>query len=700
MKLSSSTAASLALAAATGVQAADFSFNQHEPTGKPLVSSFFGVPTNATYDYVVVGAGTAGLAFASRLSGAGLSVAVVEAGGFYEVDNGNLSVVPGYTTFYTGTDPSNYQPLIDWGINTTPQPGSADRILHYARGKTMGGSSARNYFLYHRPTVGSHQQWADEAGDDSYLWENMLPYYKQSVNATPPNSALATNTTFLYDEEAFTPAGGPLQVYFGNAVDPFGTWARQAFQKAGMTALDGISSGNLLGSAYSPLTVDPIAAQRQSSESSFLREALNARRAPIVYPQTLATEIMFNDTTATGIKAMTAGTFGTPSLNFTLTARKEVILAAGVFQSPQLLMVSGIGNCDELAEFDIDCRVALPGVGKNMWDHPVFGVSHAVNVNTASAGQNNASLTAQLIELYLNQAAGPLSIFGAGYYGFEKLPEPYRSRLSNSTRAALDTIPADWPEVEWLPISAYNGYNLNKQTADPRDGRNYATLSAALIHPFSRGNVSLNSAHMWDHPKVNPAWYTAPEDIDLILQMFHRNREIWDIFVELGVAEPEEVFPGPDVQTDEQILQWIGESMACVYHAAATCKMGKASDEMAVVDSDAKVHGTEGLRVVDASALPFLTPGHPQSVIVSPLPYQFLYDDANASIVRSGREDRRPDYQCAIMYIVVAKNRGRRQPPLSIPALPYFYCLFLDTGTAGSCAHFFIHCTIFISTWA
>ncbi|MBE7158880.1 MAG: GMC family oxidoreductase, partial [Rhodospirillales bacterium] len=275
MKLPSSTAATFALAAASGVLAADFSFNQHEPVGKPLVSSFFGVPTNATYDYVVVGAGTAGLAFASRLSGAGLSVAVVEAGGFYEVDNSNLSVVPGYTTFYTGTDPSNYQPLIDWGINTTPQPGSADRILHYARGKTMGGSSARNYFLYHRPTVGSHQQWADEAGDDSYLWENMLPYYKQSVNATPPNNALATNTTFLYDEEAFTPAGGPLQVYFGNAVDPFGTWARQAFQKAGMTALDGISSGNLLGSAYSPLTVDPIAAQRQSSESSFLREALN-----------------------------------------------------------------------------------------------------------------------------------------------------------------------------------------------------------------------------------------------------------------------------------------------------------------------------------------------------------------------------------------------------------------------------------------
>lgn len=544
MRLSDSTAALLAIPLAHLSEADDFSFNQQEPVGKPLVSSFFGVPANATYDYVVVGAGTAGLALASRLSEAGISVAVVEAGGFYEIDNGNLSVVPGYTTFYTGTDPSNFQPLIDWGISTTPQPGSADRRLHYARGKTMGGSSARNYFLYHRPTVGSHQQWADEAGDDGYLWENMLPHYKQSVNGTPPNFDLYTNTTVLYDEEAFLPVGGPLKTYFGNAVDPFGTCARQAFAKAGLTPIDGISSGKLIGAAYSPLTVDPTATQRQSSESSFLREALNARQAPIVYPQTLATEIKFNGTKATGINAMTAGTFGTPSLSFTLTARKEVITSAGVFQSPQLLMVSGVGNCDELAKVGIDCKISLPGVGQNMWDHPVFGVSHAVNVNTASAGQNNATLSAELIQLYLQKAAGPLSIFGAGYYGFEKLPEPYRSRLSNSTRTALDAIPEDWPEVEWLPISAYNGYNLNKQTADPRDGRNYATLSAALIHPFSRGNVSLSSPHMWDLPQVNPAWYTAPEDIELILQMFHRNREIWDIFVDLGVADPEEAFPG------------------------------------------------------------------------------------------------------------------------------------------------------------
>lgn len=160
-------------------------------------------------------------------------------------------------------------------------------------------------------------------------------------------------------------------------------------------------------------------------------------------------------------------------------------------------MVSGIGNCTELRDFGIPCIVDLPGVGKNMWDQPVFGIAHEVNVLTASAGANNASLAAELVELYLTAGGGPLSIFGPGFYGFEKLPEPYRSNLSNETLAALETFPSDWPELEWLPNAAYNGNGSNKVTADPRDGKNYATLMVGLMAPLSRGSVALNSPHMW-----------------------------------------------------------------------------------------------------------------------------------------------------------------------------------------------------------
>lgn len=297
---------------------------------------------------------------------------------------------------------------------------------------------------------------------------------------------------------AFEPQGGPLQVSFSNAVDPFGTWCHLAFPRAGMPQIAGFDSGHLIGSSYAAVTIDPKTAYRSSSEASFLETALNNHKAPTVYKNTLATEILFNGTTAVGINAITAGTYGTPPVNFTLSAKKEVIVSVGAFQSPQLLMVSGIGNCTELSTFGIGCKVHLPGVGKNMWDQPVFGVAHEVDVDTASASANNATLAADLVQLYLTTGGGPLSIFGPEYYGFEKLPEPYRSKLSNQTLAKLDSVfPADWPELEWLPNAAYNGNGSNKVTADPRDGKNYATLMVGLIAPLSRGSVSLNSPYMW-----------------------------------------------------------------------------------------------------------------------------------------------------------------------------------------------------------
>lgn len=195
----------------------------------------------------------------------------------------------------------------------------------------------------------------------------MLPYFKRSVHFTPPNeTAFNLNSSNPYDADAFSPTGGPLEVSFSNAVDPLGTWCRQAFPLAGMPQISGFSSGQIIGSSYAAQTIDPGTGCRESSESSFLQTALNQHRAPTIYKNTLAAKIMFaaDGTTATGIEAVSAGTFGTPSVSFNLTARREVIVSAGALQSPQLLMVSGIGNCSELSEFDIPCKVNLPGVGK------------------------------------------------------------------------------------------------------------------------------------------------------------------------------------------------------------------------------------------------------------------------------------------------------------------------------------------------
>lgn len=567
---------------------------------------------------MVVGGGNAGLAIANRLAhNHNHSVAVIEAGGFYEVDGGNSSVVPGYATQGTGSKRNAYNPLIDWGFSTQPQPGAGGRTLHYARGKTLGGSSMRNFMLYHRPTEGSLRAWADQAGDEGFEFDALLPFYKRSCRYTLPDQALYHNSSNTQTPSAFSVHGGPLQVSFSNTVDSFGTWARRAFIALGMPQIDGLNSGRLLGSAAATFTIDPRNAHRSSSESSFLQDAIRRGSSLVVYKNALAQKVLFDaNKVATAVKVSTAGTFGTTAINYTLSARKEVILSAGAFQSPQLLMVSGIGPCAHLDQFGIPCIKDLPGVGQNMQDHPVFGVSHRVNVPTSSASANNATLAAQFAQQYLRNATGPLSIFGPGYYGFEKLPEPYRSQLRPESRDLLaQRFPDDWPEIEYLPVGAFNGDNQFKQPADPLDGHNYATINSALVAPLSRGTVSLAGPDMATPPLIDPQFIMHPVDVDLAVQCVKRQRQIWATLVDLGVADPVEYYPGANVTSDAQIRDFVQQSLRPVFHAAATCKMGRADDDMAVVDSAARVFGVQRLRVVDTSSFALLPPGHPQATV-------------------------------------------------------------------------------------
>ncbi|KAL8720301.1 MAG: hypothetical protein Q9225_002813 [Loekoesia sp. 1 TL-2023] len=574
----------------------------------------FGVPgVNPSFDYIIVGGGTAGLTVASRLAeDRALSVAVIEAGGYYEADNGNLSVTPGYDAAYAGTDPTLTNPKVDWGFDTTPQEGAAGRRLHYPRGKTLGGSSATNFMYYHRPTVGSAQKWASDTGDQSYTFRNLLPFYEKSIHYTPPEAEYQYNAV-LQDSTGFLSNGGSLQVSFGHHIDPLANWSLNALQMIGQEAISGFQNGNLLGSAYVPATIRPSDASRSSSESSFLQLALKNTTIK-VYNNTLANKILFAGKTATGISVTSSSSAGNGKSSYVLSARKEVIVSAGTFQSPQLLMVSGIGPRRTLESLDIPVLKDLPGVGQNLWDQPFFGTSFRVRVPTASAGLNNPELAIAAVQEYLHNASGPLSIPGTGVLGFEKLPATIRNGLSKSTQQALsDTFPSDWPDLEFLPAGAFFGNNSNYLTVDPRDGYNYATLSTALVAPLSRGNVTINSTSMSDPPLINPNWLTHPADEELAVAAFKRQREVWKHMRNITIGE--EYYPGSSVQTDADILRAIRRSLAPIWHAAATCKMGKPTDEMAVVDPNMRVYGVQRLRIVDASSFPFLPPGHPQATV-------------------------------------------------------------------------------------
>ncbi|KAI0906309.1 putative glucose-methanol-choline oxidoreductase [Ustulina deusta] len=575
----------------------------------PLGSSF-GVPgDNATYDYVIVGGGTTGLTLATRLieQNAG-SVAVVEAGTFYEISNGNLSQVPGTDVAFSWKSIHDWQPLVDWGYITTPQAGCLNQTMHYARGKTLGGTSGRNYMVYQRPTADTLQQWADAVDDQSYSMNNFLPFFEKSLNFTPPDMNIRpSNSTPEYNQSSVGNGNGPLSVTYPNFATAFGTWATEAFKQIGIPGINGFLSGKLLGNAWTTSTVNAETMYRESSETSFLRAALGHPDYTI-YTLTMAKKIVFDESkTATGVIVDTEG------FDYLLSARKEVIVAAGVFGSPQLLLVSGIGPTKDLSSLNIPVVADRPGVGQGMQDHIFYGISFRVNGPTFSA-LGNSAYAAEQARLFDESASGIYTSTGVEVIGWEKTPQSLRANWSNSTKTTLDAYPADWPELEYISIAALLGNFQDSRHTDPNDGYNYASLAVTLSAPRSRGTVTITSPDTYVHPQINPNFLTDQADIDVMIAGFKRGRAFFATEAMQSLVIGDEYFPGAKVQTDEEIEAAIRADFNTVWHGACTCAMGKADDPNAVVDSQARVIGVQGLRVVDLSAFPLLPAGHPQSV--------------------------------------------------------------------------------------
>ncbi|KAM3068247.1 hypothetical protein ACMFMG_011291 [Clarireedia jacksonii] len=580
---------------------------------RSLLGNSFGVPgRNATYDYVIVGGGNAGLTVAYRLveQQAG-TVAVVEAGTFYEISNGNISQVPATDAVFAGKGATDWQPQIDWGYQTTPQAGAFNTSLHYARGKTLGGCSARNFMVYQRSTNGCQQIWADTVGDDSWTFENLLPYYKKSANFTEPNMEIRfANSTPSFDaiSAANEVATGPLSVSWSHYAQAFGTWATEGLKQIGIDIIPNFLSGNLIGQSYPTFNIDPETQTRDSSETSFLRAGMSNPDLK-VYTLSMAKQILFDESkTATGVLLETGG------MPFTLSANKEVILSAGVIGSPQLLLASGIGPAAELAALDIPVIADLPGVGQNMQDHIFTGIGYRVNGLSLSA-LNNPEYAASQAELYhQTPASGMYSSPATDVLGWEKIPASLRSGWSNETQSALAAYPADWPEVEYLAISAFLGPQIIEGT-DPRDGYNYATMAISLVAPRSRGSVKIISKDTNIAPLIDPGFLTVQSDIDVMIAAVKRVRQFYATDAMQSFVIGDEYYPGNNVTTDAEIEAFVRESFNTIWHATSTCSMGKPNDTLAVVDNKARVYGVSNLRVVDAAAFPLLPPGHPMSTV-------------------------------------------------------------------------------------
>ncbi|KAK8009101.1 hypothetical protein PG991_011652 [Apiospora marii] len=561
------------------------------------------------YDYVIVGGGTAGLVLAERLSeDPKIRVAVIEAGTYYQVTNPLLSSTPAGDSVFVGASPLDSNPLVDWNFVTAPQAGANGRRVHYARGKCLGGSSARNFMLYQRGSAQSYDKWADAVGDSSYTWENLQPYFKKSVAFRPPSSSRAPNATTQYNPAAFDAAGGPLQVGFPNYAQPFASWLQPSLNEIGIPTTQDFNSGKLMGCQYSATTINSDM-KRETSETSFLKIAAGRPNLNVIQ-LALAKKVLFD-----GNKRATGVVYQVGAITFTAQATREVIVSAGAFQSPQLLMVSGVGPAATLRRFNIPVIADRRGVGQGMQDHVFFGPSYRVQVPTLTRLANDPLyVAAQFFGPYSLAKQGPLTSDTCDFLGWEKVP---RALLPQQAAAELSAqFPADWPELEYISGPGYIGDFSNLFASQPKDGYQYATLLGTLVAPLSRGTVTLASADAAVLPVVDPNWLTHPTDVAVAIAAYKRARAAFAARAMQGVlADPVEYYPGPQVQTDAEILATIRKDVMTVWHASCTCRMGKIDDPDAVVDSNARVIGVTGLRVVDASAFALLPPGHPQSTV-------------------------------------------------------------------------------------
>jgi choline dehydrogenase len=517
-----------------------------------LNQGYFGME----FDYVIVGAGSAGCAIANRLSArSDISVALLEAGG--EDRSPWIHIPVGY--FKTMGNPKT-----DWCYKTEADPGLNGRAINWPRGKVLGGSSSINGLLYVRGQPQDFDHWR-QLGNDGWSWDDVLPYFKRAENWEGAGA----------DERG---VGGPLNVSENNVNrDIVDAWV-EAATAAGYRRTPDYNRENQEGVGYFQMTMKD--GRRCSSAAAYLKPV---RKRPNlhIFSRAHSEKVLIDGNRVTGVRCTINGK------SVDVSAHREVVLSAGSIGSPQLLMLSGIGDALELQPHGIDVLHHLPGVGQNLQDHlqarPVFKC-RASTINTETG---NMFQLAAIAFQYALKRSGPMAMAASLGTGFLK------------THAELET-----PDIQFhiQPFSADN----------PADGSHKFsafTASVLQLRPESTGRIVLRSASPYDYPAIYPNYLATKTDCDTLVAGIKIARDICD-YAPLKDLVTEEHAPGVGVgrDDDEAVLDWARSTATTIYHPTGTCKMGQ--DKMAVVDSRLRVHGLSGLRVADASIMPVITSGN------------------------------------------------------------------------------------------
>ncbi|MDA8587267.1 GMC family oxidoreductase N-terminal domain-containing protein [Rhodobacteraceae bacterium] len=509
------------------------------------------------FDFVVVGAGSAGCALANRLSECGkYSVALLEAG---PTDSSPWIHIPiGY--FRTMDNPRS-----DWCYKTQADPGIAGRSIPWPRGRVLGGSSSINGLLYVRGQPEDYDGWS-QMGCTGWSWDDVLPFFKRS------ESWEGSDTSGLRGED------GPLSVQHSRLTrDVVDKWVEAAVA-AGYRSNPDYNGPEQEGVGHFQLTMK--GGRRCSSAAAYLTP-FRSRKNLHVITDIQTEKILIEDGRAVGVRSRHKGQMKDVS------ARCEVILCAGAIGSPQILMLSGIGDSDELKSHGIDVKVDLKGVGKNLQDHlqarPVF----KTDLTTINTETSNIFKQAMIALQYLTTQRGPMTMAASLGTGFLK------------TEDHLAT-----PDIQ---------FHIQPWSADkPADGpHNFSAFTSSVLQlrPESAGHLSLTSADIDDHPEIHPNYLSTETDCRTIVKGIQIARKI-------ARTEPlkshitEEHAPGDGIAFDDEeaTLDWARRTSVTIYHPTGTCKMG--IDPMAVLDPTLRVKGIRGLRVADASIMPRIVSGN------------------------------------------------------------------------------------------
>ncbi|TDB66015.1 GMC family oxidoreductase [Arundinibacter roseus] len=512
------------------------------------------------FDYIIVGAGSAGCVLANRLSlDPSVSVLLLEAGG---PDKKLELQIPAAYSKLNRTE-------VDWGYQTEPQTHVLNRKIYLPRGKTLGGCSSTNAMAYVRGNRADFDGWA-AAGNNGWGYENVLPYFIKSEH----NEQL---------KNEFHGQGGELNVTFAQRYrTPVADAFVQACIEKGLPENQDYNGALQLGAGLFQFTIKN--QKRHSAATAFLKPALQ-RPNLTVRTHALTRRVLIENDRATGVEF----TVGRSAVEQAFAA-KEVILSAGAFNSPQLLMLSGIGDEEELKAHGIAIKKHLPGVGKNLQDHLFLAVSSLATIPLA----NNELRMINQIKGALNYA-----VFGKGPLTISPLEAVAFLKLTDSPD------PVDF-QFHFTPIHLGNDYKADLYDLKTFPFTNGYTILPTLLKPESRGFVALRSANPAEAPIIQPRFLSHEADLTTLLAGTRSAIEVMG--ADAFAPYRKQLIAPPDCATDDALILHIKQSLETVYHPVGTCTMGQ--DEGSVVDEKLRVHGIEGLRVVDASIMPRIVAGN------------------------------------------------------------------------------------------